>query len=137
VVAVNRGAIAREQILYAQFFNGNQTVPIDQSSGELVNKIMATIPDSFVDARQNLVRLAAGVAPLRGLRLLTGGFRKCLFVSAEETWIGDKRAVRKGGKLIQSNVDSDRLRRRGKRFRFILTGKAGEPLSRKTAQRLA
>ena len=91
---------------------------------------MPSVPDTFVDARQNLIGFATGAAPLRRFCLLPSRFGECLFVAAEESGVGNKRAIREGGELVQTHVDTDRLVGRRQSLWLIFAGEAGEPFTR-------
>ena len=114
-------AVVLNHALDIQFLDGNQAVLIHETPCRLMHKIMTTIANPLMDTRQNFVRFMAGTASLCRFCLPPSRFGECLFIPAEETWVGNKRAIRECGKLVQANVDTDRLRRSGKSICLIFT----------------
>ena len=64
-----------------------------------MNKVVASIPDTLVNPRKNLVGFTAFTAPLRGLCLFSSRFGKHFLVLAKKAWVLHKRTIGKGSKV--------------------------------------
>ena len=121
--------MVREHVLGIKLLNYQDIMLIDQFARELMNEIMPTILDTFVDTRDDLSIFSSGRSTIG----LSGEFalslRKGLFFGLEESRVGDKRTIREGGKLLKSNVNTDHLAGRRKRFGLDLTDKTDKPFA--------
>src|SRR5437879_3122855 len=96
-------------ILDVQLFNHNQTEAVDQSSGSLVNEVMAAVANALMDTTNNLFGLVTCFASMLVLNFIEFSlhFGKCFLVLAKETWILDKLTIGESDELLQTNVHTD------------------------------
>jgi len=92
---------------YIELFHRNQTKLIDQLPCQLMNKIMTTISDTLVNARNNLTGSLPSSTALRLFRQFSLRSGKGFFVVAKESRIVHKGAVRQSRELLQTDVDTD------------------------------
>ena len=114
-------------ILDVEFFDGNQTIVVDDLSSALMNEIMSTVTNTLMDTTHYLF----GFSPFVTVPLLQSQVTLCfcqrVLVLAEETRIVDKLSVGKSGELVESNVNTDLLIRCRKRYRFDFDGETDKP----------
>ena len=88
---------------------------------------MPAITNTFMDTRQNFVGFATQFAAFRCSALLSCRFCQCLFISAEETRVFRESTIRQSGELIQTNVNTDAVKRFRQRLRSVFTAETGKP----------
>jgi hypothetical protein len=115
-----------------QILNRNQPEAVDYTTGMLVSEVASTPCRSLMHSRHDFTTLRSS-----GRTLLLFGecalrFGKCLFLRAEEAWVGNLLPCGESGERLQSNVYPHLLIGHGKLGGFPLTGEGGVPLIRTT-----
>ena len=110
-----------DHAFYVQLFNGNHAVTVNDFAGDLVNKVMPTVANPLMDARDDLL----GFPPLAGAANLFGEFPlslcQSILVLAKEAWIFDVLTVGKRRKGFQPNVNVYFINRRRQEFGATLS----------------
>ncbi len=94
-----------------------------------MHKVMATVPYTFMDTRQNLVGFAAALwFAFFVLGLLSASLCQCFFITAKEARVVYELAVGQGQKGVQASVKPDAFTGRQQEVIFLLYGEADKPL---------
>ncbi len=110
-----------------QIFYSNETELIDYSMTDLMSEIMASIGNSFVNARYNLLSFMSIWCILERFAQAMLCLCQSFFISAKESWIVNLFARRQGSKGVQSNINTNLFIRLWQWLWFYLTRDYDEP----------
>jgi hypothetical protein len=122
-------------VIDGQFLKGDQTVGVDNPSGELMYEVVPAVSDTLVDASDNFLCLAAFSTPSLLESEFTLCFRQGFFIYTEETRVYDVLLVVGDGEMVETDINTDPLFGKRKRFSLGFHGKADKPLSSQPSNR--
>ena len=124
--AFSKAVIAQHPI-DVKLLNSDKTKGANQFSRLLVDKVMSSVRNAFMDTGYNLFSLVPLKRSLLHSRQFALGFSQCLFVRPEETGVSYLTASRHSGKILQPDINTYRRLGWWQRLRFILRREASIP----------
>ena len=120
--------VIMHHVIDTEVFNCYYTEAVDDRPTQLVRKIGPPISDTFVNMRNDFLRLDSLHSSLLKLAHLPLGLGKRFLVCPKKPWIGDLFSSRQSSEGCKTNINTHSLIGFGKCYRFRFAREAGIPL---------
>ncbi len=111
-----------------EFLDGNHAKAVDQSSSDLVNKIMTPVAHPLMDTRENSVGFLSRRASLFCFSLFPASLCESIFIAAEEARIVYELAIGQRQERVEASVKAHGFSRLRQEVALLFHREAHEPL---------